>query len=94
MYGQDANGVSHFSVGDVFEAKRVANRGLWYVRFLSPKNMKIVPLNRHKTGLISSYRGLETTNRKLSPRSIDSEGGQILIFDMIWGGTSIFLINI
>ena len=31
MYEQDANGVSHFSGGDVFEAKGVANRGLWYV---------------------------------------------------------------
>ena len=31
VYEQDANGVSHFSAGDVFEAKGVANRDLWYV---------------------------------------------------------------
>ena len=45
VYEQDANGASHFSAGDVFEAKGVANRGLWYVGCLTPEHMKSVPLN-------------------------------------------------
>ena len=69
MYEQDANGVSHVSVGDVFEAKggQTDVCGMWVV--LSPKNMNSVTLNRHKLGQIPSYGGFSTTVRRGISRS-------------------------
>ena len=43
---------------------------------------------RHQIGQIWSYRGIHTTDGKLSARSIDSEGGQRLVFDTLWGEIS------
>ena len=39
---------------------------------------------RHQIGQIWSYRGIHTTNRCEISRSIDSEGGQRLVFDIWW----------
>ena len=47
----EAKDVSHFSAGDFYRA---------FQQFfaMAQKNVKSVPLNRHKTGRIPSYRGL------------------------------------
>ena len=39
---------------------------------------------RHQIGQIWLYRGIHTTNRCEISRSIDSEGGQRLVFDIWW----------
>ena len=39
---------------------------------------------RHEIGQIWSYRGIHTTNRCEISRSIDSEGGHRVVFDIWW----------
>ena len=68
----EADNASHFASGGFLQSNPVGF-------CVSPGNMKLVPLNRHKAAQVSSYRGIDTTNRKLSPRSIDSEGDQSVI---------------
>ena len=68
---------------------RLSSFCMWKQR----KDMKFVTSNWHKTGKNWSYRGIPTSNGKLSARSIDSEAGQRLTFNIKWGKDDLSLIG-